>query len=127
LRLEPLYRVTFRYPDGGHGTVLEGEAGSEGHYFFVAEGEVTGRIAGRISIPDDRAESLIQPAGISWREFHNVTLTWIGGVAVLGMMAIIVMFYLSKGRIHIDAGRSCKELVWVAKSKGAFKPNRWYD
>ena len=42
MRLEPLYRVTFRYPDGGHGTVLEGEAGSEGHYFFVAEGEVTG-------------------------------------------------------------------------------------
>ena len=48
MRLEPLYRVTFRYPDGGHGTVLEGEAGSEGHYFFVAEGEVTGRIAGRM-------------------------------------------------------------------------------
>ena len=65
-----------------------------------------GRIAGRITIPDDRAESLIQPAGISWREFHNVTLTWIGGVAVLGMFAIIVMFYLSKGRIQIDAGRS---------------------
>ncbi len=65
-----------------------------------------GRLAGRITIPDVQAGSLIQPAGMSWREFHNVTLTWIGGVSVLGMMAIITLFYLSKGRIHIDAGRS---------------------
>lgn len=48
MRLEPIYRARFRYPDGGHGTVLEGESGSEGHYFFVAEGEVTGRVAGRL-------------------------------------------------------------------------------
>ena len=48
MRLEPLYRAVFRYPDGGHCTLLEGEAGSEGHYFFVAEGEVTGRITGRL-------------------------------------------------------------------------------
>lgn len=65
-----------------------------------------GRIGGRITIPDEQAGSLIQPAGKAWRDFHNVTLTWIGGVAVLGMMAIIVLFYFSKGRIHIDAGRS---------------------
>ncbi len=48
VRLEPLYRTVFRYPDGGRGTVLEGEAGSEGHYFFVAEGTVEGRINGRL-------------------------------------------------------------------------------
>ena len=46
MRLEPLYRTVFRYPDGGRGTVLEGEAGSEGHYFFVAEGAVEGRVTG---------------------------------------------------------------------------------
>ena len=48
MRLEPLYRATFRYPDGGLGTVLEGESGSEGYYFFVAEGTVEGRISGRL-------------------------------------------------------------------------------
>ncbi len=48
MRLEPLYRAVFRYPDGGHGTLLEGESGSEGHYFFVAEGEVSGRISGSL-------------------------------------------------------------------------------
>lgn len=46
MRLEPLYRVVFRYPDGGRGTLLEGEAGSEGHYFFVAQGTVSGRVTG---------------------------------------------------------------------------------
>ena len=48
MRLEPLHRAVFRYPDGGHGTLLEGESGSEGHYFFVAQGEVTGRLAGHL-------------------------------------------------------------------------------
>ena len=48
MRLEPLYRAIFRYPDGGRGTTLEGEAGSEGHYFFVAEGTVEGRVSGRL-------------------------------------------------------------------------------
>ena len=65
-----------------------------------------GRLAGRISIPDTQAGSLIQPAGLSWREFHNVTLTWIGGIAVLGMLGVVTLFYLSKGRIPIEAGRS---------------------
>jgi formate dehydrogenase subunit gamma len=65
-----------------------------------------GRIAGRISIPDARADSLIQPAGREWRDFHNRTLAWVGGVAVLGMLGVIGLFYMSKGRIRIDAGRS---------------------
>jgi formate dehydrogenase subunit gamma len=65
-----------------------------------------GRIAGRGSIPDAQAASLIQPAGRDWRAFHNVTLGWIGGIAVLGMLAIIVLFRLSKGRIPIEGGPS---------------------
>jgi formate dehydrogenase subunit gamma len=65
-----------------------------------------GRIGGRISIPDERAAALVQPAGRDWRQFHNVTLSWIGGIAVLGMLAIIGMFYATRGRVMIDAGRS---------------------
>jgi formate dehydrogenase subunit gamma len=65
-----------------------------------------GRLAGRGSIPDQQSASLIQPAGRDWRDFHNRTLAWIGGVAVLGMLAIVVLFYLTKGRIGIEGGRS---------------------
>lgn len=49
MRIEPLYRAIFQYPDGGKGTTLEGDAGSEGHYFFVAEGTVEGSIAGTLT------------------------------------------------------------------------------
>ena len=65
-----------------------------------------GRIAGRVSIPDGQSASLVQPAGRDWRAFHNVTLTWVGGIAVLGMLGIIVLFYMSKGRIPVEAGRA---------------------
>ena len=65
-----------------------------------------GRIGGRISIPDDRAASLIQPAGQTWREFHTKVLTWIGAIAVLGMLGIVTLYYLTHGRIRIDAGPS---------------------
>ena len=35
-----------------------------------------------------------------------MTLTWVGGIAVLGMLGIIVLFYMSKGRIPVEAGRA---------------------
>ncbi len=65
-----------------------------------------GRVAGRITIPDQQAASLIQPGGRSWREFHNVTLAWVGGIAVLGMLALLVLFRLMKGRIPVEGGLS---------------------
>lgn len=63
-------------------------------------------VHGRITIPDQRAANLIQPQGREWREFHNVTLAWVGGIAVLGMLALLAVFYLVKGRIPIEGGRS---------------------
>ena len=63
-------------------------------------------VHGRVTIPDQRAANLIQPQGREWREFHNVTLAWVGGVAVLGMLALLVVFRLSKGRIPIEGGPS---------------------
>jgi len=68
-------------------------------------------IQGRISIPDEKAATLIQPEGREWRAFHNVTLAWVGGIAVLGMLAILTVFRLSKGRIPIDGGRSGRTIL----------------
>lgn len=65
-----------------------------------------GRIEGRVSIPDRQAASLIQPEGKEWRDFHNVTLAWVGGVAVLGILGLLVVFSMAKGRIPIQAGPS---------------------
>jgi formate dehydrogenase subunit gamma len=69
------------------------------------------RIEGRISIPDQRAATLEQPAGRDWRQFRNVTLRWVGAIAILGMLAIIVAFYLTRGMVRLESGRSGKVIV----------------
>ena len=69
------------------------------------------RIQGRVSIPDQRSGVLEQPAGRDWREFRNVTLRWIGGIAILGVLALLVIFYLSRGMVRIEGGRSGRTIV----------------
>lgn len=69
------------------------------------------RIQGRSRIPDVKSYTLEQPAGRDWRHFHEVTLRWIGGVAILGMLALLVVFYLSRGMIRLQAGRSGHVIV----------------
>ena len=69
------------------------------------------RIQGRVSIPDQRSSVLMQPAGREWREFRNVALRWIGGVAILGMLAVLVIFYLTRGMVRLESGRSGRTIV----------------
>ena len=69
------------------------------------------RISGRCTIPDQKACTIEQPAGRDWRHFHEVTLRWIGGIAILGMLALLVLFYLMRGMVRIESGRSGRVLV----------------
>jgi len=69
------------------------------------------RIQGRVSIPDQRSSVLVQPAGREWREFRDVTLRWIGGIAILGMLAVLIIFYLSRGMVRLESGRSGRTIV----------------
>ena len=69
------------------------------------------RVQGRVSIPDQRSGVLEQPAGREWREFRNVTLRWIGGIAILGMLAVLIIFYLSRGMVRLESGRSGRTIV----------------
>ena len=68
-------------------------------------------IEGRGTIPDVRSYMLEHPVGRNWQEFHNVTLRWIGGIAILGMIAILLIFYLSRGMVMIKSGRSGRKIV----------------
>jgi formate dehydrogenase subunit gamma len=63
-------------------------------------------VSGRITIPDQNASTLIQPQGQAWRAFHQSTLPLIGALAVLGMLGLLVVFYLVRGRVKIDGGFS---------------------
>lgn len=69
------------------------------------------REVGRITIPNQQAATLIQPAGREWRAFHNRTLAWVGGIAVLGMLALLAVFFLWRGRIRMHDGRSGRTLL----------------
>jgi hypothetical protein len=71
LRLEPLYRVRFTYPDGWE-VVLTGELGTESQDFYLAEGRCEGRIAGRFraaNAPRRRTDKTYVP------NFHGVIET----------------------------------------------------
>ena len=68
-------------------------------------------VRGLGSIPDTKSYTIEQPAGHDWRHFHEVTLRWVGGIAILGMLALLVIFYLSRGMIRIEAGRSGRTII----------------
>ena len=69
------------------------------------------RITGRCTLPDQKACTIEQPAGRDWRHFHQVTLPWIGGIAIVGMLALLVVFYLVRGMVRIESGRSGRTVV----------------
>ena len=69
------------------------------------------RIEGRGSIPDVKSYVVEQPEGRNWRQFHEVTLRWIGAIAILGMLALLIVFYAIRGTIKIESGRSGRTLT----------------
>ncbi|HEY5380387.1 MAG TPA: formate dehydrogenase subunit gamma [Pseudolabrys sp.] len=68
-------------------------------------------IQGRGTIPDTKSYVIEHPAGRDWRAFHNITLRWIGGIAIVGMLALLVVFYLVRGMVRIESGRSGRTIV----------------
>jgi len=70
-----------------------------------------GQIQGRGSIPDTKSYTIEHPAGRDWRHFHEVTLRWIGAIAILGMLVLLIVFYLTRGMVRIESGRSGRTIV----------------
>ena len=69
------------------------------------------KIEGRGTIPDVKSYVIEHPGGRDWREFRTVTLHWIGGIAILGVLAVLIIFYLVRGMVKIESGRSGRKLV----------------
>jgi formate dehydrogenase subunit gamma len=69
------------------------------------------KIQGRGTIPDVKSYVLEHPAGRDWQQWHQVTLRWIAGIAVLGALALMVIIYLWRGMIKIEGGRSGRKIV----------------
>src|SRR5262245_7773585 len=62
------------------------------------------KIQGRSSLPDARSQVLQQPAGRDWRQFHQVTLRWIGGIVIIGMLGVMMLFYLFRRMVATEGG-----------------------
>ena len=62
-------------------------------------------------MPDQKACTIEQPAGRDWRQFHQVTLRWIGGFVIVGVLAALIVFYLWRGMVKIENGRSGRTIV----------------
>jgi formate dehydrogenase subunit gamma len=69
------------------------------------------QLQGRITIPNSTAAILEQPAGRDWRAFHQETLRWIGGIAIIGMFLLLVIFYSIRGTVKMSKGRSGRTIT----------------
>jgi formate dehydrogenase subunit gamma len=61
---------------------------------------------GTVSIPDKQAGVLIQSEGDNWRAIRNGPLSTYGVWALLGVIALLALFFAIRGRIRIEGGRS---------------------
>ena len=67
--------------------------------------------AGRVSGPDAQAGVMIQSEGDLWRAMRNGPLSTYGIWVLIGMVALLALFFLLRGRIKIDAGPSGHRLL----------------
>ncbi len=69
-------------------------------------GRVRNGAEGNVSIMDKKAGRLIQSEGDWWRNFRNGTVSMYGVWVLLGIIILLAVFFLVRGRIKISKGRS---------------------
>ena len=69
------------------------------------------RIAGECTLPDQKACTLQQPRGRDWQWLYQTVLRVVGGLAILGMIAVVVAFYLIRGPVRMSHGRVGRIMV----------------
>jgi formate dehydrogenase subunit gamma len=70
-----------------------------------------GEVVGRVSIPNAAAGTLIRPENRTWAETQGAWLHALSIWSVVGMIALLALFYLIRGRIRIDKGFSGRRIL----------------
>lgn len=98
----PAGAVTGGNPTGGTvpGDVLGSSSDSE-TWRSIRQG-----IQGTVSIPDKNAAQLVQSEGDNWRAIKNGPISTWGVIIMAGMLALLALFYLLRGRIRVEHGMS---------------------
>jgi formate dehydrogenase subunit gamma len=63
------------------------------------------------SLPNDQGGVLIQSEGDNWRAIRNGPLSIYGAWALLGIVALLALFFLVRGRIRIEHGWSGRTIT----------------
>jgi len=71
-------------------------------------------IRGKVSIPDKQAGQLVQSEGDNWRALKNGPIATWGAIGLAGIVVLLAVFYLIRGRIHIDHGLSGRTVTRFA-------------
>jgi len=82
-----------------------------GHYDPEMWRNVRKGLQGQVSIPDKKAGTLVQSGGEIWRNTRNGPLSRYGAYALAGMLALLIGFYLVRGKVRVEHGFSGFHLV----------------
>ena len=85
---------------------------------FQALGGDNSVVSGRTTIPDREAGVLIKPDNKAWAVLQGSTLHTLSIVAVVGMIVLLTLFYLVRGKIRVDSGLSGRTILrfnWVER------------
>jgi formate dehydrogenase subunit gamma len=66
---------------------------------------------GTVSIPNKQAGVLIQSEGDNWRAFRNGPMSTYGAWGLLGIVALLALFFALRGRVRIEGGRSGRSVL----------------
>lgn len=69
------------------------------------------RIEGRGTIPDTKSYVVEQPVGRQWQIFHETYLHWIGTIAIGVIVLLLAAFYLWRGPLRFEGGRSGRTML----------------
>ncbi len=63
-------------------------------------------LSGKVTIHDALAGQLVQSEGETWRNLRNGPLSTYGSWTLLGILGAITLFFLVRGRIRVEGGRT---------------------
>lgn len=80
------------------------EADKGGNYDIELWRKLRQGVQGKVTIPDTKSGILVQAEGAEWTEFRRTELPQWGGYALAGMLSLLAVFYLVRGKVRIESG-----------------------
>jgi len=65
---------------------------------------------GRVTIPDRKSGTLVQPEGRGWQERMEGPVKKWGGWFLIAVVVLLALFYMVRGKVRVDAGLSGRKI-----------------